>query len=135
MSPVTLDFSKAEPITKATGVTLDFSRAQPIQRPGAGAANLGMPEDISTGPEGTTPVERLMSPHSQDEATVGGLMAGAAGAVGIPAAAMAPTTMAGAGALLMPIVKKYGIKALEGAGLGAGYDLYRELKKVFEGEK
>ena len=29
---------------------------------------------------------------------------------------------------------QYGIKAPEGAGLGTGYELYRELKKVFEGE-
>jgi hypothetical protein len=37
-------------------------------------------------------------------------------------------------AALAPLVKKYRIKALEGAGLDAGYDLYRDLKKVFEGQ-
>jgi hypothetical protein len=34
---------------------------------------------------------------------------------------------------LAPIVKKYGIKALEGAGLGAGLGLYKELKQIYEG--
>ena len=35
--------------------------------------------------------------------------------------------------ILAPIAKRYGIKALEGAGFGTGYELYRELKKGFEG--
>jgi hypothetical protein len=43
-------------------------------------------------------------------------------------------TAAGAATMraLAPIAKRYGIKALEGAGLGAGWELYKELKKVFE---
>jgi hypothetical protein len=76
---------------------------------------------------------------------------GAAGAAGLAGAGalIAPTAartlfetqgpsllrrgaVAGAAALV-PIAKKYGIKALEGAGLGAGWDLYKELKQVFEG--
>lgn len=43
-----------------------------------------------------------------------------------------PSLLRQATAALGPIAQKYGIKALEGAGIGAGYDLYRELKKVFE---
>jgi len=56
----------------------------------------------------------------------------AAGAISVPLVAGA--TVAGASGALVPIAKRYGIKALEGAGLGLGYDLYKELKKVFEGE-
>ena len=59
--------------------------------------------------------------------------AGVVGSAAIPAlagaAGFANPAVAGA---LTPIAKKYGIKALEGAGLGLGYDLYHELKKVFE---
>ena len=56
-----------------------------------------------------------------------GIPAGIA-AVGASGSALAGTAAA---AVLAPIAKKYGIKALEGAGLGLGYDLYRELKKVY----
>ena len=63
----------------------------------------------------------------------------AAGAMSVPAVAGATAfgfsgLAASAARILAPIAKKYGIKALEGAGLGAGYDLYRELKRIFEGE-
>jgi len=57
-----------------------------------------------------------------------GLVAGAGAA-----AAAGPSLLPVAGALA-PIAKKYGIKALEGAGLGLGYDLYKDLKGVFEGK-
>ena len=36
---------------------------------------------------------------------------------------------------LTPIAQRYGIKALEGAGLAYGWHLYRELKNVFEGDQ
>ncbi len=45
-----------------------------------------------------------------------------------------PRAAPGAAEALTPIAKKYGIKALEGAGIGAGWQLYHELKKVFEGQ-
>jgi hypothetical protein len=89
---VTLDMSKAQPIAP---VTLDLSKARPIQSAGIGAASLGQPEDISTGPEGTTPVERLMSPESQRSATqkglgvAGGITSVATGGIGGPFAQMA----------------------------------------------
>ena len=35
---------------------------------------------------------------------------------------------------LKPIAVKYGIKALEGAGLGMGYQLYKELHTAFGGK-
>ena len=56
----------------------------------------------------------------------------AVGALSAPA--IAGVTALGASGALAPIARRYGIKALEGAGLGVGYDLYRELKKFFEGE-
>ena len=72
-----------------------------------------------------------------------GAPAAAGLAIGGGAGAFAPELAYGAGyataaarpiaRALAPIAKKYGIKALEGAGLGAGWHLYRELKKVFEG--
>ncbi len=58
-------------------------------------------------------------------------LAGLLGAGGLAAASVVAPPVARA---LAPIAKKYGIKVLEGAGLGMGYELYRELKKVFEGE-
>ena len=61
----------------------------------------------------------------------------AAGAISVPVVAGAATA-AEAGAIppflraLTTVGKKYGIKALEGAGLGAGWQLYKEVKKQFE---
>jgi hypothetical protein len=86
--PVTLDMSKAQPIAQGQPVTLDMSKARPIQSAGMGAAALGQPEDISTGPEGTTDINRLMSPASQADATrkglgvAGGIASAATGGVG-----------------------------------------------------
>ena len=65
----------------------------------------------------------------------------AAGAISAPVIAGATALGASGLALpvakaLMPIAKKYGIKALEGAswsaGAGAAYTLYKELKQLFE---
>jgi hypothetical protein len=56
----------------------------------------------------------------------------AAGAVSVPLVAGA--AVAGSSGALAPIAQRFGIKALEAGGLGAGYDLYKELKKVFEGK-
>src|SRR3989442_10338850 len=58
----------------------------------------------------------------------------AAGTVGTGLGAIA-NTAAGAATMraLAPIARRYGIKALEGAGLASGWQLYRELKNVFEG--
>jgi hypothetical protein len=73
-----------------------------------------------------------------------GAPAAAGLAIGGGAGAFAPPLAYGAGyateaaapiaRALAPIAKKYGIKALEGAGLAYGWHLYRELKSVFEGE-
>jgi len=66
----------------------------------------------------------------------GGAIAGltAAGAAGMALGAGGGTA-AGTATLraLAPIAKRYGIKALEGAGLASGWQLYRELRNVFEG--
>jgi hypothetical protein len=35
---------------------------------------------------------------------------------------------------LKPIAAKYGVKALEGAGLGMGYQLYKDLHDIFAGK-
>ena len=74
-----------------------------------------------------------------------GAPAAAGLAVGGSAGALGPGLAYGAGyateaaapiaRALAPIAKKYGIKALEGAGLAYGWHLYRELKSVFEGDQ
>jgi len=60
-------------------------------RPGAGAANLADPDNpISSGDEGSQPVDAMMSPQSQREATTRGAAIGVGGlatAAAIPAAA------------------------------------------------
>jgi len=78
----------------------------PVSQQGMGAAALGKPEDISTGPEGTTPTERLMSPESQREATKGGLVA----------ASMAPLMAIPAS---WPLIGKVAATAATGAAVGA----------------
>ena len=123
--PVTLDFSKAQSLEQS-GVTLDFSKAQPL--PGQQPEPQIQPITRMTNPKLNIAASGENMPEyvGATGAAGGGLMAlAAAGAVpGAPAASAA----------LMPIAKRYGIKALEGGGLAAGYDLYRHLKKVFEGE-
>jgi hypothetical protein len=64
-------------------------------------------------------------------ATLGSLLAPTAGRTLFEA--QGPSLLSQGATALAPIVKKYGIKALEGAGLGAGLGLYKELKNVFEG--
>ena len=59
----------------------------------------------------------------------GALGPGLAYGAGYATEAAAPMARA-----LAPIAKRYGIKALEGAGIGYGWHLYNELKKVFESE-
>lgn len=63
-------------------------------------------------------------------------------AAAVGTSAMLPETYVGAstiprvGSALLPIAAKWGIRALEGVGMGAaagvGWHLYNELKKVFE---
>jgi hypothetical protein len=62
------------PVALPPGATL-VSGAPPAPK-GMGAAALGEPEEISTGPEGTTPDERLMSPESRRSADKGMIAAG-----------------------------------------------------------
>ena len=72
-----------------------------------------------------------ISPSDSLKETGKAVLETAGGVVGAPAVAEYSPAIASA---LAPLAKKYGIKALEGAGLGAGYELYHELKKVFEGK-
>ena len=67
---------------------------------------------------------------------------GAPATIGLGLGLAAPTIASGAVAVgpgvaraLLPIAQRYGIKALEGAGLGLGWHLYKELKNVFEGSQ
>jgi hypothetical protein len=74
-----------------------FQAGATLDHPGGGAANLGEPEDISTGPEGTTPDDRLMSKESQADATKkGAMLAGA-----LVAAPVAPFVAEAAGGGLL----------------------------------
>ena len=130
MTPaVTLDMSKAQPLGSAAPVTLDMSKATPLS---------GQPEQTGSNATVTVPdagrIPGVMSFGHKvtPEQAAGGVAVGAvAGAAPLVAASGMVPPVARA---LAPIVKRYGIKALEGAGLGLGYDLYKELKKVFEGE-
>lgn len=87
-----------------------ISSQAPGPKPGYGAANLGSPEDISTGPEGTTPDARLMSPASQADATRKGL--GIAGGI-------ASLATGGIGGTLAQMGIQGGIGAATGAGSAA----------------
>jgi len=79
----------------------------PTAKPGMGAAALGDPnEDISTGPEGSMPLNRLMSPESQRQATKGGL-----GFASLIPLAFVPETW--------PLIGKIGAAAGVGAATGA----------------
>lgn len=62
-----------------------------LNQGGRGAAAISNPEDIGTGPEGTTDIDKLMSPASQADASKkGGMLAGVmAGGVAAPLAAAA----------------------------------------------
>jgi hypothetical protein len=80
------------------------------QRPGYGAAALGQPEDISTGPEGTTDINRLMSPASQADATRKGL--GVAGGI-------ASAATGGVGGIPLQMAIQGGIGAATGAASAA----------------
>ena len=64
----------ADPYAKYGGSVTAQPPTQGQTSQGMGAAALGQPEDISTGPEGTTPDERLMSSASRDEASRRGFM-------------------------------------------------------------
>ena len=147
---ITLDMSTAQPIEQP---------GQSQQPSALGSYTVTTPKDWGSGDEESftdtvqraianqramSPAERtrqLSASASTSGQKVPQVLAGAAAmgisgpaglaAVGEGGAALAP--LAGPAArILGPIAKKYGIKALEGAGLGAGYELYKELKKVFE---
>ena len=87
-----------------------ISSQPPSPQPGMGAAALGQPEDISTGPEGTTPDDRLMSPASQADATRKGL--GVAGGI-------ASVATGGIGGIPLQMAIQGGIGAATGAASAA----------------
>jgi hypothetical protein len=69
--------------------------------------------------------QKMATPEQEKEFQTGRAVGNVSGL----ATAAAPIATSSA---LTPIITKWGIKALQGAGLAAGYDLYHELKKVFE---
>src|SRR2546427_2661131 len=110
--------------TKPRLAGIPFPPAQPPTT--MDTAGLG----TATGP-GMVPNPKTAIAMAGDDPSgfTGGAIAGltAAGTVGTGMGAAADTA-AGAATMraLAPIAKKYGIKALEGAGLGLGWHLYRE---------
>ena len=74
---------------------------------------------------------RRYSPNSPEMAAAA---AAGTGGAALGAGGTAVLSSPQVSSILAPIAKKFGIKALEGAGLGTGYELYRQLKKVFEPE-
>jgi hypothetical protein len=152
-TPVRLDFSTFEPIAAAPTqkpVTLDFSTFEPMSAPGEQINDVGnkvivpkQDESFADTMQRGANYGQTVTPQqrSAELASAPGKIATvltSAPAIG----AAIPAAMVGAGATapaaapiaraLAPIAKKYGIKALEGAGLGVGYQLYSELKKIFE---
>jgi hypothetical protein len=130
---VTLDMSKAQPIAAAPAVTLDMSKAQPINQPSQwdAAQEAGHQNRLSA----LAGLTRMPTPNMSEQDKASFEQGKMAGAVSVPAVAAGVSGMASpvASAALLSIAKRYGIKALEGAGVGLGYDLYKELKKTFEG--
>ena len=132
---VTLDMSKAQPIGAAPApVTLDMSKAQPINQP-----SQWDQEQAQASQNRLSLVSGLtgMPTPNMSEADKASFEQGkAAGAVSVPLVAAAATGVGSPAvrAALVPILKRYGIKALEGGAMATGYGLYRELKKVLEGE-
>jgi hypothetical protein len=137
MATSTIDFSDlgGKVVARASG-TMDFSdlggKVVSNNPAAQSQAEQGHQNRMSllAGLPGALPIVN-MTPEDKESWEQGK----AAGAVSVPrvagATAAGPSGMVTA---LAPLVKKYEIKALEGAGLGAGYDLYRDLKKVFEGQ-
>jgi len=130
---VTLDMSKAQPLD-AGAVTLDMSKAVPLpgQQPPLSQWDAQQEEGHQNRLSLLAGLTGMPTPNMSEQDKVSFERGKAAGAISVPLVAGA--TVAGASGALVPIAKRYGIKALEGAGLGLGYDLYKELKKVFEGE-
>jgi hypothetical protein len=117
------------------------AQSQQQQQPQGAATpfdNLAAPNAELSRPEPATPqVTKATNPKlaaalaQKDASPAAGAVALAA-PVALAAAPVAASELgATAARLLTPIAKKYGIKALEGAGLGMGYKLDKELEGLF----
>jgi hypothetical protein len=151
-APVTLDFSKAQPINQsaAQGVTLDFSKAQPIAGPGEQINDVG--NKVIVPAEGESFADTMKRAAAYGKTVTQGQINGETATAPAKAATVALSALGGGAALpaaeagaaaapwsgvataLAPIAKKYGVKALEGMSLGAGYEVYHALRKYFEGQ-
>ena len=76
-----------------------------------------------------SPSAQTAAPRKAATVALSALGVGAA----LPAAEVggAAVPWSGVAAALAPIAKRYGVKALEGMSLGAGYEVYRALGKYF----
>jgi len=115
--PVTLDFSKAQPVSQPTqpgGVTLDFSKAQPLQPPQSGGAGMNAALD--------NPAIKDLEQGNREASTTAGELEGAKGLVqgGVGLA------KAGVKALTEPTI---GAAKSVGTGLvdAAGNEIKREV--------
>ena len=144
MSTAAIDFSKYE---QQAPTQIDFSRYEEMPQPKNTAPAVSQwDREQEQGHQlrlsALAGLTGMPTPNMSDQDRASFQQGKAAGAVSVPLVAGA-TTAATTGALgataaaLAPIAKKYGIKALEGAGLGAGYkfgrDLYESLKKIYGG--
>jgi hypothetical protein len=148
-TPVTLDFSKAQPINQAQGVTLDFSKAQPIN---AGEQINDVGNRVIVPKEGesfgdtmkraaaygktVTPSQINAETASAPGKVATTSLAALGGGFAMPAAeaGVGAVPWTGVAAALAPIAKKYGVKALEGMSVGAGWEVYNALRKHFEAQ-
>jgi len=145
-TPVTLDFSKAQPINQAQDVTLDFSKAVPLsaptlQRPAVNVESSFADKELGalapqavprTAGAGTTQgdlpgFEGSYASGDEDKGlftSAAGVAAGAA--VASPAVAKALATAAAA----HPLAAKVIVKGLEGMGFGAGLKVAGKCMKL-----
>ena len=148
-TPVTLDFTKAQPINAPQGVTLDFSKAQPIA---AGEQINDVGNRVIVPQEGESfadtmkraaaygktvtqeQINKEMATAPGKVGTVGLSALGGGFAMPAAEAGVAAVPWSGVAAGLLPIAKKYGVKTIEGMGLGMGYEVYNHLRKYFEGQ-
>jgi hypothetical protein len=88
----------------------------------------------------TPPVTKSMNPKlavamAQKDASPAAGVAAVLGGATLLAQPVADSAAAATVArALKPIATKYGIKALEGAGIGLGYQLYKDLHSIFGGK-
>jgi hypothetical protein len=144
-TPITLDFSKAQPINQAQGVTLDFSKAvplsaKPLQQPvqvesSAMDKTLGalapqpVPRTVGAGnTQGDLPgFEGSYASGDEDK----GLFTSAAGvAAGAAIASPAVTKALATAAAAHPLAAKVIVKGLEGMGFGAGLKVGAKFLKL-----